>query len=513
MAKHDYFSDESLRKDLKKKTVRGGVITGIAHAFSVLLSLFTIPFLARLLMPSDFGLIAMVSVFINFGSMFVDAGLSRATVQRNNITKQQVTNLFWFALSFGFLIAVIVACCSPIIARFYGEPRLQAITLAMAISYVFSGATVQHQALLQRGMRFGAISITHLAATFIGQVSGIIYAYYNHGTDHAYWALVIIPIVSNFTNLIGKWLACSWRPSLPKRHAGTRELIVFGANLTGFNFINYFSRNADKLLIGWWWGEVILGYYEQAYRIMFNPIRALMPKVNAVVVPALSRLQIDPDKYRHAYMSAFQVIIWLTTPFVGLMFAASDPFISIYLGENWKPVIPILQALIPAAWAATLLPVTGWCFSSWGHVNVQLRWGIVNSLVILPTILISFTFGVQVVAISLGIAFPLLRFVSFWICFKNTPIRMHDIIRGICYPTTISIVCGFFAYIVDIYCVARLGMMDDYLLRIIIILISYVALATGIVCLAPSFRREISLAWKPIAEFRSKKLPKPNSVI
>lgn len=148
-----YFSSQQLRAGLKGKTVRGGLYTAVSQVLVVLINLAAIPILARLLSPSDFGLVAMVSVFTGLAAMFVDAGLTMATVQREELTHQQVTNLFWLATALGLLIALFVAAASPLLAWFYDEPRLIAITIAMSAATFFSGLTIQHQTLLRRAMQ------------------------------------------------------------------------------------------------------------------------------------------------------------------------------------------------------------------------------------------------------------------------------------------------------------------------------------------------------------------------
>src|SRR3972149_3097869 len=152
----DFFSNDAGRDDLKGKTGRGGLVTGIAQAIQIGTQLLAVPILGRLLQPEDFGLVAMVAVFTAFAGMFVDVGLSTATVQWRKIDHFQVTNLFWIATGAGVLVAATVAAFSPAIAWIYHEPRLTAITLVLCPTFVFAGLSMQHQALLRRAMYFRA---------------------------------------------------------------------------------------------------------------------------------------------------------------------------------------------------------------------------------------------------------------------------------------------------------------------------------------------------------------------
>ena len=252
----DYFSSERLRTDLKAKTVRGGLYAASAQGLIVLMSLATIPVLTRLLEPEDFGLVAMVTVFTGIAAMFVDAGLTMATVQRDELTHQQVSNLFWVATGLGFLLALLVIASSPLVAWFYGEPRLMPITVALAAAPFFSGLTIQHQALLRRTMRLRQLAVVQVTCNFLGYAFAIAVAW----QYRTYWALVVLPVSVAVLRMAGTWAVCSWRPGLPRRGAGARAMVGFGANLTGFSFANYFARSGDNMLIGWAWGDTALGF-------------------------------------------------------------------------------------------------------------------------------------------------------------------------------------------------------------------------------------------------------------
>ncbi len=214
-AKHiDYFSSESLRRDLKGKTVRGGIVTAVAQGARIVISMATIPVLSRLLDPADFGLVAMVTVFTGLGGMFVDSGLSMATVQRNEITRQQVTNLFWLSTVFGLLVAVVVILLAPVVSWIYDEPKLTAIMRALSVSFVFSGLTLQGQALMRRGMQFTGLAASSMIALVSGQAVAIGWAWYYHGQPQDYWALILLPVVTAAVNMLCVWLQCQWLPRL-----------------------------------------------------------------------------------------------------------------------------------------------------------------------------------------------------------------------------------------------------------------------------------------------------------
>jgi O-antigen/teichoic acid export membrane protein len=220
--------------------------------------------LARLLTLQDFGLISMVTAFTGLASLFRDMGLSMATVQRPHIDHAQVSTLFWVNVAISVVITSITAMLGPLIAWFYGEPRLKWITIVSAVAFIFGGLTVQHQALLRRQMRFTALAIIDVGSMLAGIIVAITSSLYGAG----YWALVLNQLVVGITTAMGVWLLCDWRPGLPVGHSGVRSMLAFGGNLTGANVLNYFVRNFDNILIGWYWGAQQLGLYTRAYQLL-----------------------------------------------------------------------------------------------------------------------------------------------------------------------------------------------------------------------------------------------------
>ena len=296
----DYFNTDHLKANLKQRSVRGGAITIAAQSSKFGLKFGSTIVLARLLVPEDYGLIGMATVVIGFVEYFKDLGLSTATIQRREINHQQISTLFWINIAVACLVALIVALLAPAVASFYNEPRLQKITLVLAINFIFGGLTVQHQALLRRQMQYISLAKVEIASMFMGVATSVVAAYYGLN----YWALVLMLVATTLTNAIGVWLACSWRPGLPRRNCGVGSMLAYGSNITGFGLVNYFSRNLDNILIGRRWGSQELGLYAQAYKLVLLPIQQINTPVTSVALPSLSSLQSEPQEYCRYYYKA-----------------------------------------------------------------------------------------------------------------------------------------------------------------------------------------------------------------
>ncbi len=434
---NNFFDTEYLKADLKGRSVRGGAVTMGAQWTKFCLQMASMIVLARLLTPQDFGLIAMVMVVTGFVTMFKDMGLSLATVQKAEINHEQISTLFWINLLLSFGMMLIAAALAPAITWFYGEPRLTWITLALASCIIFGGLTIQHQALLRRQMRFGILAIIDIVSISVSIFAAIISAWCGLG----YWALVIMYLVEPIIRFIAVWIACGWRPGLPVWRSGVREMLLFGGHLTGFNLLNYFARNADNLLIGKFWGAGQLGLYTKAYGLLLLPLTQVTTPIAAVAIPALSRLQNDPERYRRYYYRAISMIAFITMPLVAMLAALSDEVILIVLGSQWIGASPIFKVLAFAAIVQPVVGTVGWVYVSLGQTRRMMYW----SFIAVPLIVLSFAIGLQWGALGVAIAYticilavntvPCLAFA-----FRYSPITVVDFFKAISYPAAIAVV-------------------------------------------------------------------------
>src|SRR5882724_5492537 len=206
-----YFDDHKESMDLGRLALRGGIVSIAMQYGNGALQVVAAIVLARLLVPEDFGLVAIVTVLTSFAPLLIDFGLGDATAQRKRITQGQVSSLFWLSSGIGLTFAMVVAASSPLIAAIYREPRLEPIALCTATTFVLWGATCQHVALLRRTMQFGTIAKIQVLGTLGGIAAAIIIAM----CGYSYWALVLRPIANSLCVAVGAWLACRWRPGFP----------------------------------------------------------------------------------------------------------------------------------------------------------------------------------------------------------------------------------------------------------------------------------------------------------
>lgn len=276
----------------RAQAARGAALTGSAQAYKMLLSFGSSILLVRLLTPADFGLVAMVSTVLAFVSLIQDLGLNQATIQRQQISRAQISALFWVTTGVSFALAAFVALCAPAVAWFFGDSRLIGLTAAFASLVFLGGSQAQHFALLNCELRFKALAGIDVLGVTAGAVVGVAVAW----RTSSYWALFAAGLASTLVSLVCVWTLCGFRPGRPSFEGDFKEIVHFGSSISGFNIVNYFARNADNVLIGRFYGSAQLGFYDRAYRLLLFPLQQLRDPLGRIMLPALARLQSDPER-------------------------------------------------------------------------------------------------------------------------------------------------------------------------------------------------------------------------
>ncbi len=426
-----WLDTSDLESNLTERTIRAGKHTALAQGGRGIVDFAATLILARIITPEDFGLIGMVIIVTTFLELFKDMGLSMATVQRKEITHDQVSALFWINAGLGVLLAGVTAVSAPAVVWFYDKDVLLNVTLALAAAFAVGGLGVQHQALLTRQMYFGRRSIVELFSTIGSIAVAVVLGLLGYG----YWALVAKFVVAPVLLTLGFWIACSWRPSWPRTSSGLGELVKFGGNLTGFTVVNYFARNADDILIGKFQGERVLGMYQEAYRILMVPLRQINAPIGAVAVPALSRLAEEPAKYRRAYTRLLEKVLLVTVPLGAFVIGCSDSLITVVLGPQWVEAGPILFWLGFMVLSQPIGNSTGWLFITQDRTADMFRWSLIGSTLSVASFVAGMPWGAVGVAAAYSVSGILLRTpILLWIVGRKGPIRTSDFYRAALAP-------------------------------------------------------------------------------
>ncbi|MCC9138820.1 lipopolysaccharide biosynthesis protein [Pontibacter silvestris] len=434
-----WFQTNHLQGDLKARSVRGGVSTMAAQIFSFVMNIAQSTIMARLLVPEDYGLIAMVASITGFITLFKDLGLSSAVIQKEKLTQSEVSSVFWVNVLISLGIALFVALLAPGIVYFYEEDRLLLITLVFALNIFIMGLSLQHNALMKRQMRFKSLALIQLTAVGTNVIAGIILAWLGFG----YWALVIQGLIFSVLQTGALWLLCDWRPDLAFKKANVGSFLKFGAGVTGFDVVNHFSRNMDNVFIGKFVSTVALGLYSKAYQLLMLPITQLRNPLNSVAIPALSSLQNDGAKFRNFYSRYLFILAFFSMPIVVYLGVFAEELIIMVLGEQWKEAGYLFQLLAIAAFIQPVASTPGIILITTGSVKRYFNIGLVNAICMVSGFAIGvFTGGVSGVAIAQAVVVYTLFLPVLYYSLHKTPVSVALYLKEISLPATFSLISG-----------------------------------------------------------------------
>ena len=416
----------------KQTTARGALVSSGAQVVSFTLRTFSLVVLARLLFPKDFGLVGMVTSLTGFIGLFRDAGLSLATVQRDSITKEQISMLFWVNLALGCILAALCAAMAPFLVAFYHEPSLFWLTVATGTVFIFYGASAQHRALLQRNMRFLELALIDTVSSAIGIAMGIIMAAAGYG----YWALVGMTLGQAALNSCGTWLTGGWVPGVPRPMPAIGSMLRFGGTVSLNSVLAYLAYNTDKILLGRFWGAEMLGIYGRAHQLANLPTENLNSTLGLVAFPALSRLQNEPSRLRTYFLKGYRLFLSLVMPITMSFALFADDIIFVLLGPRWHAATPIFRLLAPTIIAFGLINPFFWLILATGRVQRSLK----MALMITPIIIFGYTLGLSRGPHGVAAGFSitmLLLIVPFLLWARHgTSISARDILSATMAPLT-----------------------------------------------------------------------------
>ena len=425
-----HFRTDHLDDSLGRRTALSGAAALASQGLKLLLQLGSTVVLARLLAPEDYGLFAVVFSVVAFFSIFRETGLAAATVQSHEVNHAQVSTLFWIGLALCAVLTLATAVAAPFVGWIYGEPRLAPATLALSTGLFVTALGAQHRSLLRRQMRFAVLSAVEVCAFALGIAAGIAAAL----CGVRYWSLVVLQLTTAAATTAGLWLVCGWRPGRPARGTGVRPLLAFGGHLTGFEVVSYLARNADFLLVGWFWGARQLGFYDKAFQLLLVPVMHVAMPLGSVAFPALSRLRGDARRFREYFDRCVLLTAAAGMPFVLFLFVTADRAVPFVLGGQWADSVPLFRALAPAALLGPLYSGVLWATTSLGQTRRQLAWGLVSSVVTLA----GFVCGLRWGAFGVGLAFSLTRAAllvpTLRYCYKDSPLRWQETLRNVSRP-------------------------------------------------------------------------------
>lgn len=367
---------------------------GLSQGARVVSQLAGIAVLGRLLRPEDFGTMAMASIAITFANLLRDMGSGAALIQKDELTDRTVNTVFWGNCALGLFMGLLCVAVSPLVAAEFRTPQLEHVLWAIAPSFPLASVTIAQQGLLERASGFRSVARIEIVSSSVALVAALVAAALGAGV----YSLVLQSVLGTILYSIQMWLVSTWRPRWLFSWGELRGLFRFSGNLTAFNVLNFFSRNADNMIVGRVMGSAALGTYSLAYRLMLFPLQNLTFVATRALFPVMSRQQARLDEMSALYLRTVTVIATVTAPLMAGLFMVRYGMVRLVFGPQWADVPALLTWLAPTGFLQSLLSTTGSVLMAKGRTDLLLRLGLFTMPIQLAAFLIGVRFSVVAVA-------------------------------------------------------------------------------------------------------------------
>lgn len=325
----------------KNKAINGMAWTGLDKLASYAIQFLISVAIARLLMPSDFGIIGMLAIFIAIAQTFLDSGFANALIQKKGRTEVDYATVFYFNIVISLLLYGLFYFCAPFIASFYKIPVLTDVTRVVTLSLIINGLVIVQTAKLSIELNFRLQALASIISVLVSGLLGLLLAYLGWGV----WALVYQNISHSLVRAIILWLFARWKPLFVFSYSSFRQLFSFGSKLLVSSLINTIYSNIYTLVIGKAFSPVEVGFFNQGKTFSRLPMQIVQDVVMKVNYPILSELQDDNERLVQAYKKLLRTPMFLLFPALVGLCAVAHPLIDVLLGEKWLPCVPLLQVL------------------------------------------------------------------------------------------------------------------------------------------------------------------------
>lgn len=467
---------------LQKKTI-SGLIWNFTQQFSVQLIGFCITMiLARILLPAEFGLIAMLTVFIAIGNSLLESGLASSLIRSSDLGQDDYSTVFFFNLGGSIVLYGIIYLLAPLIASFYHQDILKLILRVYALDFIINAFYGVQNARLTKEMNFKTQMKIQVPAVLIGGLLGVFLALQGYGV----WSLVWMGLFQSFLSTLMHWLYSGWRPSLIFSKQCFKKHFYFGYKMTLTGLLDILYKNIYVLIIGKYYSVVQLGFYSRADSASQLPIANISAVINKVTYPMFASIVDDDVRLKMVYKRLMQQVIFWNTPVLVLLAVIGEPLFRFLFTDKWLPAVPYFQILCIAGIMYPLHAYNLNILKVKGRSDLILKLEFIKKTICVVGILCVFPFGIY------GLLYFqfMFNFLGYYInsiySGKLINYAIREQIVDIIPMITTSAFAGVLCYVADTLCFSTLHLLDVTRIIIDSLFFSLIYLASSsILRLAP----------------------------
>lgn len=434
-----------MTETLKSKTIYGIIWSAADNLSKQGIQFIISIIIARILAPSDYGLIGMLTIFIAIAQTIVDSGFGTALIQKKNPTQVDYSTVFYFNILVGIILYWILFFSAPLIAGFYQQPKLTNLTRFMGLNIVINSFSLVQANIFIKQIDFKITTKIGIASVLFSGLAGIYLAYKGFGV----WSLAIQQIIWALINSLLLWIFSRWRPVFMFSLTSLKTMFAFGSRLLASGILNVIFTNIYNLIIGKAFSANQLGIYTQAQKIQNLPSNFINLTVSRVTFPVFASIQDDNYRLKQGYRKTIKSIVFILFPIMMGLGVIAEPLVKILLTEKWLPSVTILQLLCIVGLTYPLSSVNLNILKVKGRSDTFLRLEVVKKLLVILSIALSVPFGLLAVVISQVIISLVGYFLNMYFSGKLIDFSVREQLTDILPCFTLSTCMAIFIYILS----------------------------------------------------------------
>jgi len=376
---------------LKAEAISGAKWTTGSTVAVTAIQLVQLTIVARLLSPSDFGLMAMVMAVLGFAQIFTDVGIGSAIIHRQQNTREELSSLYWLNVAAGACVFLLTIAVTPAVVEFFGEPRLALLLPTMAVLFLITSFGQQFYLLLQKELRFRHLALVEMAAATAGAVVAIGCAARGLGVySLAFGQLGLACVTTVLVAII------AWREGCPMarfRLSDTRPYVRFGLYQLGDRSVNFLVARVDQIIIGAVLGAGALGIYNFAWNLAVMPVTRINPILTRIAFPVFARVQLDNQRLKRGYLTLVWLLATTNGPILVGGAVVASSLVPVVFGPQWIPMVPTLQVLAMVGLSRSIVNPVGSLVLAKGRPDLAFKLNLCFVFLQLPAVYLGATLG------------------------------------------------------------------------------------------------------------------------
>lgn len=450
------------KKSVNKKVVSGLAWEGITKVFVQVFTWTTTIFVARLLSPDDYGVVAISGVFIGVLAIVTDMGFVSALINKEEITQEEKDSSFWFSILFSIILFICIYHSAPYIAAFYDNEILVNIIRVSALILPLSSLKILPTVIAMRNMDFKYRAVTEMVGQFATSISSVIFAMNEFGV----WTLIYSVLIGQTVVVMAYMPLLGGVPKPVIKFKKLYGILTYGAHLMGAQILEFFTMRSDVLVIGYFLSPQQVGFYSMGFQLASVPLDKIGSMFNRVGFPSISRVKEDKEAARGIFVNMHKYLLLIALPILTGLAIIADDLVVLLLSAKWEPLVPIIQVLC----VLNLLRISGmlmpYAIAGLGMAKTVFQYELLSAVMLPFAFLVGVQYGLEGVFAAWFIVYPVMYLYLFSHLSKLMELEFRVFFSSVKAPA----ICSFFM-ITALIAVKALLLKEDHFFNLIVTIV------------------------------------------